>query len=261
MPVLLFGSESWYLTDAVLEELEKFQCWIGKKILRLSRSHSNTAVRIGLDWPSMRARVLIRKLNYLRKLVGEGEERLSSQIFLAFGSRDVSQLTIIEQCRYLETVYETNFTGEVLTSADVWRNIHKKILTVDKHLRADSASTHQSLKHLSAIHSEVSWLRIWDVALDYGTRGSKSALSLFRTLSHPLFGCPRCETPITDTTYIEHLIHHHKELKLTPIEEITESLISASPDLLKTGYSLSTISPTYDTCENAVICHVMFLYV
>ena len=182
--------------------------------------------------------MLIRKLNYLRKLVGEGEERLSSQIFLAFASRDVSQLTIIEQCRYLETVYETNFTGEVLSSADVWRNIHKKILTVDKHLRADSAST---LKHLSAIHSEVSWLRIWDVALDYGTWGSKSALSLFRTLSHPLFGCPRCETPITDTTYIEHLIHHHKELKLTPIEEITESLISAGKNRVQSIHHFSNI--------------------
>ena len=182
-------------TDAVLEELEKFQCWIGKKILRLSRSHSNTAVRIGLDWPSMRARVLIRKLNYLRKLVGEREERLSSQIFLAFASRDVSQLTIIEQCRYLETVYETNFTGEVLTSAAVWRNIHKKILTVDKHLRADSASTHQSLKHLSAIHSEVSWLDMeFEITHHVIPKGVFNAIykkctSIFHQISNTCYIC------------------------------------------------------------------------
>ena len=43
---------------------------------------------------------------------------------------------------YLETVYETTFTGEVLTSADSWGSIQKKI---DKELRA---KTHQSLKNI-----------------------------------------------------------------------------------------------------------------
>ena len=50
----------------------------------------------------------------MRKLVGEGEAKLSTEILHAFASKDVSQLTITKQCRYLETVYETNFTGEVL---------------------------------------------------------------------------------------------------------------------------------------------------
>ena len=112
MPVLLFGSKSWYLTDAALDDLERFQCCIGKRILRLSRFHSNTNVQIGLDWPSMRARVLIRKLNYLRNFVREGGEKLSSQIFHIFAGKHVSGLTIVEQCQYLETVYATDFTGE-----------------------------------------------------------------------------------------------------------------------------------------------------
>ena len=77
MPVLLFGSESWYLTDTSLEKLENFQCTLGKKILRLSRFHSNANVLIRLDWPSMRARVLIRKLNYLKMVVTADEDKLS----------------------------------------------------------------------------------------------------------------------------------------------------------------------------------------
>ena len=44
-----------YLTGASLEKLENFQCTLGKRIVRLSHSHSNTSVLIGLDWPSMRA--------------------------------------------------------------------------------------------------------------------------------------------------------------------------------------------------------------
>ena len=66
MPVLLFGCESWYLTDTTLDDLERFQCNIGRRILQLSHFHSNISIRIGLDWPSVRARVFIQKLNYLR---------------------------------------------------------------------------------------------------------------------------------------------------------------------------------------------------
>ena len=41
MPILLFGSECWYLSHPTLDELEQIQCSIGKRILRLSRFHSN----------------------------------------------------------------------------------------------------------------------------------------------------------------------------------------------------------------------------
>ena len=105
----------------------------------------------------MRARVLIRKLNFLRRLVGEREEKLSSQIFHIFAERDVSEL---EQCRYLEASYRTNCTGDILTSAESWS---MKILSADKDFRAKCCNNHQSLKHLSTIHSEISWLKIWDI--------------------------------------------------------------------------------------------------
>ena len=98
MPVLLFGCE-------------RFQCNIGRRILQLSRFHSNISIRIGLDWPSVRARVFIQKLNYLRRLVNKGDDKLNSQIFHLFASKDISQLTIVEQCRYLEAVYDTDFTS------------------------------------------------------------------------------------------------------------------------------------------------------
>ena len=37
-------------------------------VLQLSRYHSNTSVLIGLDWPSTRERVLIRKLKLSEKV-------------------------------------------------------------------------------------------------------------------------------------------------------------------------------------------------
>jgi len=248
MPILLFGSESWYLTDATLDELERFQCTIGRRILRMSRFHSNTNVLIGLDWPSMRARVLIRKLNYLRKLVGEGEEKLSSQIYHLFASKDVSKLTIVEQCHYLEAVYGTTFTGEILTSADSWRSVKARIISADKDLRFEQSRTHQSLKHLSAIHFELSWLKVWDGALDHGVQGTKAALCLFNTLSRPLFGdrlCPRCGTSVTeDLTYVEHLILDHRDLELGTVEDLQVTLVSASSHAYAIGKRLMSSLPS-----------------
>ena len=212
--------------------------------------------------------MLMRKLNYLRQLVGVSEDKLSSQIFHAFAGRDVSELTIIEQCRHLESVYEIKFTSEILTSADSWASIQKRILSADKELRVNRANTRRSLKHLSAIHSEISWLKIWDMVLDYGIQGSKSALCLFRTLSHPLFGdrpCPRCKTSIPeDVTYLEHLTCNHQELELSSVEKIMELLISASPDLITVGYrlihaSLLKYTFVYNICVNNIVVYLCVL--
>ena len=88
MPVLLFGCESWYLTDTTLDDLERFQCNIYWK--KDSSIVSFPLIHIGLDWPSVRARVLIQKLNYPRRLVKKGDDKFSSQIFHLFASKDIS---------------------------------------------------------------------------------------------------------------------------------------------------------------------------
>ena len=210
MPVLLFGCESWYLTDTVLDYLERFQCEIGRKILHLSHFHSNVSVRIGLDWPSVRTRILIRKLSYLRKLVKNDDEKLSTQIFRAFAVFDISQLTLVQQCRYLEESYNTNVTNEILACPRSSRDIKRRVLASDKSLRLEQCHQHQLLKHLSTLDPEISWLKIWDNALDHGMRGTKAALCLFSSLCRPLFGdrmCPHCcQSVDVNLMYMQHLL-------------------------------------------------------
>ena len=244
MPILLFGSECWYLSDPTLDELEQFQCSTGKRILRLPRFHSNTAVLMGLEWPSMRARVLIRKLNFLRRLVGEREEKVHRFFTFLLKGMYQSLQSLSNVAIYLEASYGTNCTGDILTSAESWGIIKKKILSADKDYRAKCCNNHQ---HLSTIHSEISWLKIWDTALDHGVRGSRAALCVFNTLSRPLFGdrlCPRCEVSIAeDSTYLEHLSFHHPELNLGSAEDIITAITSASPDIFSVGNSLMSSMP------------------
>ena len=42
MPVLLYGSENWILTDALVDKLEAFQAELVKRILKWPKHLSNT---------------------------------------------------------------------------------------------------------------------------------------------------------------------------------------------------------------------------
>ena len=242
MPVLLFGCESWYLTDTALDVLERFQCEIGRKILRLSHFHSNVSVRTGLDWPSIRARILIRKLSYLRKLVKSDEKKLSTQIFRTFAASDTSQLTLVQQCRYLEESYNIHVTNEIVTCPESWQDINKRVLASDKLLRLEQCHQHQSLKHLSTLVPEISWLKVWDNTLDHGVRGTKAALCLFSTLCRPLFGdrmCPCCcQTIEVNLSYLQHLTTAHAELRLGSVDELLKSIAACDPIVFDIGQNL-----------------------
>ena len=60
--------------------LESFQEEIGRRILKLSRFHSGLAVRVLLQGPSVKTRVLMRKLIFLKQVVS-GDDVVSSQVF------------------------------------------------------------------------------------------------------------------------------------------------------------------------------------
>ena len=70
VPVLLFGCENWMLTDSMLHQLESFQGEIGRRILKLSKYHSTLSTHLALRWPSVTARMFVRKLS-LRCLTRE----------------------------------------------------------------------------------------------------------------------------------------------------------------------------------------------
>ena len=99
---LLFGSEIWLLTDSLLlDRLEAFQGEIGRRILKLSKFHSTLATRIALRWPSVVARILIRKLDLLSK-VSSGGFSIGCQIFSNLKETDPQSIRITQECLFLE---------------------------------------------------------------------------------------------------------------------------------------------------------------
>ena len=66
----LYGCENWIWSE---ELLKSFQGEMGKRILKVAKCTSNTTVGVVMGWPSIWARVLVRKMSFLQRLVlGDG---------------------------------------------------------------------------------------------------------------------------------------------------------------------------------------------
>ena len=52
-PILFYGSENWFLNDAVLNLLHSLLGELSKRILRLPKWYLNTAAMVVFDWGSL----------------------------------------------------------------------------------------------------------------------------------------------------------------------------------------------------------------
>ena len=96
VPILLFGCETWILDTSILDLLERFQCEIGRRILKLSKFHATDTIRIALHWPSVATRILNRKLTVLSKLLSSSEDTLSSRVFKTLSMEDEYSISIVQ---------------------------------------------------------------------------------------------------------------------------------------------------------------------
>ena len=215
VPIMLYGCETWILSEPHLHTLESFQAEIGKRILGISKYHSNTGTLIGLHWPSVKARILTRKLAFLAKLL-ERDDCLSSHVFRTLASEDVYEISLVQQCRFLEQQFGTSYLQLCLENpshaCSIVRDAKEDILEKDWICTLQDSRSHSSLAVVSATDGIASgWNSIWDEALEYGVRGTRLMQGLFGALAKPTFGdraCPHCNT-IIPASYSEHLFAEH----------------------------------------------------
>ena len=110
LPVCLYGSENWILTEPMISSLDQFQGELGKKILNLPKHHSNLIPLVALQWPTMRLRILHRKISFLWRLLHPKKVSISVEVFNCLREKD-SEPLVIQQCKFLEQVYKTNLTS------------------------------------------------------------------------------------------------------------------------------------------------------
>ena len=107
---------------------------------------------MALQWPSMRARILIIKLSFLLR-VSRDNRSLSSRVFRSLATSEVESLIIVQQCRFLESPLQSNFTSSVLASPKhiSVTSMKKEIIKLDHSLLLSNATLHPSQRYIQEI--------------------------------------------------------------------------------------------------------------
>ena len=177
IPTLLYGCETWLLDANTLSALESFQHEIGCRILRVPKFYSKTSVRIALHWPTVATCILIRKLNFLSKLLSGSNDTISRRVFSSLAVEDVYESSIVQQCRMLESKLGIHVLAKCLSdpenAPDAVRSCKESILRSDLTiLISTSSDCPSSAAPAALIASHTSWRQLWDVALDKGVKVS-----------------------------------------------------------------------------------------
>ena len=235
LPILLYGCEAWFLTDPLLHKLESFQGEVGRRILRLPRCYNNLSVRIGLRWPSFKVLILLRKLTFLANLLSKDTQCVSSRLFWSLVAEDPLCISLVQQCKEMELSYGTNFWDQCLKTPEIaTRTVGKAktvLLDADWQSTLSIAGSHPSLTYISDESVVNEWCNVWNEALEYGTKGTKTGQNIFRILCRPVFGdrmCPHCSSPITEQMFADHMVTSHN----LPLNSIMSNICSRKSSLL-----------------------------
>ena len=78
-------------------------------------------------------------------------------------------------------------TDSILNNQSTLKDVKKQLLKKDWECCVVQASQHASTAVAAQVASSVSWVKLWDMTLDYGPHGTKSLQALYRTLTRPSF--------------------------------------------------------------------------
>ena len=240
LPILLYGSETWLLDSSCLLLLERFQYEIGRRILKLPNNFSGTVVRICLDLPSITCLLLLRKINFLAKLLSADNNSTSARVLTSAIISDPVNVSLIQQCKMLESRVGISIVDECLCSPDIATSIARalksSVLDKDRESLLSSATTHPTAHLVAKVATNISWRLLWDQALDYGPRGTAHLQRIVHLLSQPIydnFTCPLCLLPVDpSTSWLSHLYssNHPITLDSNPLSEQDILDLLTNPD-------------------------------
>ena len=81
VPTTLYGCELWILDDPLLNVIEEFQNYIGKRVQRFHPKVPNVCSYYGLGWMRLERIIQIRKLMFIRTILIMDENSLTKKMF------------------------------------------------------------------------------------------------------------------------------------------------------------------------------------
>ena len=192
----------------------------------------------------MSTHVLIRKLTFLAKLLTMPDDTISKRIFPSLAIVDVYNLSIVQQCRMLESDLGTHFFAQCLVhpqeASSIVKSCKASILKQDFNLLLSSSSTHGTASLVASVAQTTSWCRLWDVALERGVQGTRGLQSLLKELSCRIFDdydCKSCSMVLNkNTRWLEHLCDYHPDrVHKLSISQITSALKDIDVNIIFSG--------------------------
>jgi len=187
----MYGSENWILNVTTTALLESFLAEMAKRILKLPKWASNSVVNVMMGWPTMKARILVRKLGFLLRLVSElmdmrwvqGLSKVCQMTWNHYAwSGNAENLSISFRHTTL-----TKFLGGGGDQVNV-RDIKMEVYKIDKQRALEKCGTADRSPAAVTIEERIGWIPRWEMALDCGERCVKKIQWLARALCHRCFG-------------------------------------------------------------------------
>ena len=160
----------------------------------------------------MATRIFLKKLAFLSRIL-ENPDSISHRTYISLTQSTTERsIKLIEGCSFLEAhLLLEGFVARVKDGSSSIRELKKELLNIDSINLLEECKIHHSTYLAAKIATSTSWLKIWDLALDLGPRGTLAIQLLFKTMTRPVFGsaaCSLCQQSIS-TTFFDHIITHH----------------------------------------------------
>ena len=140
----------------------------------------------------MKARLLSQKLRFLGKLLSHNRDNIATRTFRTFASHNVYNISVVEQCIFLDSTLGTKSTAYILNNTDMVeaavKTQLKSIKSADMSSTLKNAENHQSVK----LAKDINWLKIWEAARDRGQFWTGIVQSFYKLLTTPVFGDRIC---------------------------------------------------------------------
>ena len=208
MPVLMYGCENWIMSVSLWGMLDRFLGELAKRALGWPSHHSNTAAVVALNLTSMRARILLAKLCFLRKrMLCDGG--IGGEVVRAL-SDNPSSMCLVKKCQELEEEFGTTYTERILEGADevALREVIETVTKIDKGKLVERCEGKAGL--IAEVEKDIGWARLWDSVLDVGADGVRGLQNLSRLMSshgHSNRPCPQCDiTNLEGSSPIDHAL-------------------------------------------------------
>ena len=126
------------------------------------------------------------------------------------------------------------------------REVKKELIKLDSSSLVAESRTHSTTSLAAEIAESTCWLKTWDLALDFGLRGTSAIQSLYSIMTRPVFGsapCTFCEDMVI-TTHLEQFLSSHLPANQQGMtrEEIKGELKKEPPDI---NYTIRLFSPNH----------------